>query len=410
MSETGVSEREAGSDRSVLERFVYDNVELERLETLLDAFNPFEAMRWTRQELRHSAFLRWLLDPAETHGLQDYFLRVFLKRIARDGQGQALDVPSVVDVDGWQLDDVQVMQEWNAIDVLIRGDADHFVTVVENKVDTSEHSDQLGRYRSIVERLFPDYRKLFVYLTADGDPPSDQAYLSLSHRDLAAMAEVTLERKADQLSPAVRSFVEHYVDMVRRYIVEESEIQDLCRKIYEKHRRALDLLFEHRPDRASELSDFLTSLVRGSDGLLHDSSSKSFVKFIPRELDFLPKVGEGWGSRRLLLFQFENLGGSLRLKIILGPGPAELREQIRDVIAKQRRVLNKADQKLYPKWWTFHMEKWLSEKQFEELEMEALQELVVKRFEHFKQTGLPEIVTALKELRTVEAMVGRPDA
>ena len=55
--------------RISLEQFVYDNPKLERLEATLDDFNPFEALGWTRQELRHSAFLRWILDPTETHGL-----------------------------------------------------------------------------------------------------------------------------------------------------------------------------------------------------------------------------------------------------------------------------------------------------------------------------------------------------
>jgi hypothetical protein len=45
------------NDRFALERFVYDNPELERLEALIDDFNPFAALRWTHQELRQSACL-----------------------------------------------------------------------------------------------------------------------------------------------------------------------------------------------------------------------------------------------------------------------------------------------------------------------------------------------------------------
>jgi len=43
---------------SALEAFVYDNEDFEPVESLLDEFNPFEAMRWTRQEVRQSSFLR----------------------------------------------------------------------------------------------------------------------------------------------------------------------------------------------------------------------------------------------------------------------------------------------------------------------------------------------------------------
>ena len=144
--------------KKALERFVYDNLDLERLEAILDDFNPFQAMRWTRQEARHSAFLRWLLDPQETHGLGSYFLRTFIKRIAHRSAGLHPKVPSVFDVDSWSLNHTEVLQEWNNIDLFIKDDFDKFVLVVENKVDSTEHSNQLQRYRSLVEREFPFHK------------------------------------------------------------------------------------------------------------------------------------------------------------------------------------------------------------------------------------------------------------
>ena len=53
---------------AALERFLQDNPDLERLEAITSDFNPFVAMGWTRHEVRHSAFLRWILDPSESHG------------------------------------------------------------------------------------------------------------------------------------------------------------------------------------------------------------------------------------------------------------------------------------------------------------------------------------------------------
>ena len=110
---------EPQSARVALEQFVYDNVELERLESILDTFNPFVAMRWIRQEIRHSAFLRWLFDPSETHGLGDYFLDLFLKRVARRSPAGG---PSVVDIDSWDLSRAVVHQEGHGVDVLVQDD------------------------------------------------------------------------------------------------------------------------------------------------------------------------------------------------------------------------------------------------------------------------------------------------
>ncbi len=253
-----------------LEQFVYDNPELERLEAILDNFNPFDALRWTRQEVRHSAFLRWLLDGAETHGLGPYFLRAFWKKVAWQSPDSGV---SVVDIDSWDLSRASVNQEWHNIDVLVLDDVNRFIGVIENKVDTSEHSGQLQRYRALVEQHYPNHRKLYAYLTPDGHAPSDEAYVGIDYGELVAMIEETLQRRGEQLAPEVGSFLSHYVEMVRRHIVEDSEIQQLCRVIYEKHRRALDLIFEHRPDKALEVKEALATMVSRRSGVLADHTS-----------------------------------------------------------------------------------------------------------------------------------------
>jgi hypothetical protein len=73
------------TDIQELERFLQEDADFERLEGIASQFNPFEAMSWTRQELRHSAFIRWMFDPSETHGLGTYPLRTFLKYIVGRG-------------------------------------------------------------------------------------------------------------------------------------------------------------------------------------------------------------------------------------------------------------------------------------------------------------------------------------
>ena len=119
-----------------LERFIYDNRDLEKLEGLLDSFNPFLAFNLTRQEVRHSSFLRWILDPQDTHGLGAYFLRLFLKRLVYKSNADGDLSISLFDVDRWSYTNTQVLQEWQSIDVLIRVDDEQFLVVIENN-DTS---------------------------------------------------------------------------------------------------------------------------------------------------------------------------------------------------------------------------------------------------------------------------------
>ncbi|MYK89711.1 MAG: hypothetical protein F4018_16005, partial [Acidobacteria bacterium] len=44
-------------------------------------FNVFDILRYSEYEIRHSNVLAWLLEPGETHGLSDKFLRRFLESL-----------------------------------------------------------------------------------------------------------------------------------------------------------------------------------------------------------------------------------------------------------------------------------------------------------------------------------------
>ena len=50
-----------------LEGFIFNNKELEKLESIEDKFNIFSSLGIINQEVRHSNFLAWLLNPHETH-------------------------------------------------------------------------------------------------------------------------------------------------------------------------------------------------------------------------------------------------------------------------------------------------------------------------------------------------------
>jgi len=51
-------------EQELLESFVVGNSDLESLETLIAGFNIFEAIGMVKQEIRHSHFLAFLLNPS----------------------------------------------------------------------------------------------------------------------------------------------------------------------------------------------------------------------------------------------------------------------------------------------------------------------------------------------------------
>lgn len=102
---------------------------------------------------------------------------------------------------------------------------------------------------------------------------------------------------------------------------------DLCRRIYQRHQRALDLIFEHRPDRLAEVQDVLRNLVNSHDDLIVDTVSKQVVRFGHVEWEGLPR-GERWTrSGRLVLFEFNYYPDCLDLLLYVGPGPTDVRRR-----------------------------------------------------------------------------------
>lgn len=395
------------NDVDALKAFIDDNEDLERLETILDQFNLFQSLGLVRQEIRHSAFLRWLLDPAETHGLGDYWLRQFLRQVIGSGEELSGNTPTLFDLDSWDLGQTEVRKEWRNIDVFILDEENKFACVIENKVDSGEGQGQLSRYRKIVEGEFPEYKKAFVFLTIAGDAPSDDAYIPISYKDLVSTVDIALQRRQTQLSNEIRLFVQQYLDMVRRHIVEDSEIQQLCRSLYQKHRRALDLIFENRPgpERQAEVFQAIHkcvgSLAESRGDLIAEKSIKSFIRFLPTVMDIVPHQGSGeWtDSKRILLCELVNSGSKVELQLALGPGSQQIREMVFDKAKTAPGAFGRPKSaKLGRKWNVFSLETWIAPNEYEEIEIDELTQRIKERIETFLEARGRKIADVLKEL------------
>ncbi len=259
MSDTvPLSSPNALPDLDALNAFVTRNPELKRLEDILSQFNLFEAVGIVRHELRHSNLLAFLLDPGQTHGLGDAFLRQFLQEVSPD------------DFDGWRFETVDVRREWRNIDILLLDDSRRFALLIENKIDTGEHSGQLQKYYESVQSEWPDYDLHALYLTPGGDEPSHPDYLAVDYGTVCRAIETVAQTQPSHLDAGVHLLLTHYAQMLRRHIMTDTEVADLCRSIYAKHRRALDLIYEHKPDRRSEISDIALRLLASDPGWIYD--------------------------------------------------------------------------------------------------------------------------------------------
>ncbi len=385
-------------ERKILEDFLIDNPDLERLEALLDEFNIFEALGAVRVELRHSEFLAFLLNPNQNHGLDDAFVKPFLQK-ALVGVAQAESPVTAIDLALWDLDDLEVRREWHNIDILLLSESNQLAVIIENKIGSSEHSNQLQRYHQIIENQFPKWKILGLYLTAEGDDPTDERYLPVSYETVCVLLENISETRKSTLGPDIRTLVEHYTSMLRRHILSGSEIEELAQRIYRKHQRALDLIFEHRPDQQAELAVFLHQLLEITPGIVVETKGKTRSRFITDDLD-IPSLqqGEGWtSSGRMLLFEFLNLNDRINLYLVIGPGPNQIREDLFAVAMQKEKPFRPSQNKLSGSFQTIYKTVFLTSNDYQKMDMEDLQEKIEKAWQRFLDHDLPKITQQLTE-------------
>lgn len=246
MRENGDAERtlQAIDARDALERFVSENDELLELEEHVAQFNIFEALGIAKTEIRHSNFLGWLMDPAESHGQGDLFLKTFLMDLLRQAPPENRLV-SPVDIDGAELSDVDVRREWKHIDLLIHSREPAFVIAIENKMHGFERAEKLGRYEEAVRKEYPGVPTLFVFLNPDGEEAPDNDWFAYSYSQVHRVLQRVQRATKGSLGTDVGVILDHYLRLLETRLMDDARIADLCRRIYRNHKQAIDLISEH---------------------------------------------------------------------------------------------------------------------------------------------------------------------
>ena len=231
-----------------LDSFLVENQELEILNARLSGFNLFDVLRVDKAEIRHSNVLAWLLSPDGSHGLGPIFLRRFLSRLLMESAPENLShTPSQVEL--MNLADVEVLREWQHIDVLVRSPGNRWCLLIENKIKSKESKGQLTRYMARVREEMPGYEVIPVFLTLEGEDPSEAGqkagFVPLSHVKVLELAEVIVKQHNSRIPQDAHTFLTHYLETLRRLTMQDQELIDLCKAIYRKHRAAIDLITEY---------------------------------------------------------------------------------------------------------------------------------------------------------------------
>ena len=305
------------------------------IEAKMNQFNIFRTLKLSNQELKHSRFIAWLLNPNETHSLKDYPLKEFLRTIPLSD--------TVGRWDNLDLTDTDVYLEVDNIDVLLVNYSHQFVCVLENKIWTTNHDQQLTRYKDIVDRKYPDYKKFFLYLTPMGDHPQNDAaadkYVCISYEShVYPLVQKILARVKSNAEKDVSLFIEHYKTMIEEDIMDNKQLRELCIKTYREHKAALDKIFENMPDLQMLISDALQQIIK-EQGYELDVCNKKYIRFYPAKFEkysFFKKGQEWTNTNNILLFEFRNSADKLTCHLLIGPSnDDELRKTLYRVAEEQ---------------------------------------------------------------------------
>lgn len=250
--------------------------------------NFFDAISVTSVEKVHSALIAWMLSD-NCEGLTLASKSVIINNIFK------LSVPNYTNI--------TAQTEYDGIDILITADDQHFI--IENKLKSSQHSDQLARYQNIAKAN--KWNNLHCgYLTLIGESANSDGWEDITYKKLYdELKSITVEQNTDG------EIIGEYVNSLERLTGEVSAF--LKDHVNYPHR---DVIFMNGTKRKSDKR------------MLTDYISKNQLETPFQKLLFTEIVNRMKTKEPELIAYIGETHGSVNLDIRLGECDATKRKQI----------------------------------------------------------------------------------
>ena len=259
-------------------------------------FNPFDVLRYADYEIRHSNVLAWLLQPDETHGIGDAFLKAFATALNEAAKRQhilAVPVPS-----SFRTDSIRVERELHYVDITLFFETERVLIAIENKTEETapEHAEQVQGYERKLRETYGDkYEIRSVLLTTSREeassktprpsPPARRSsFIHMSWSRIHDLVTSLRERGRFQFDEgeSVRVFLGHYLEVVERLTAHSEAEAGHFGTILDDYGHCLNELMEERADAGSaaavSLPDDLGKYRKTVERLVRDLRQK------PRQL------------------------------------------------------------------------------------------------------------------------------
>lgn len=193
---------------------------------------------------------------------------------------------------------INTQTERDGIDILIQTDKE--IIVIENKIKSSQHSNQLSRYKEYCDKEFPNVTKYYYFLTLIGETSDDKNWKRISYSNIYKHLK-SLSLKPNDSHSVI---VDEYLVFLKRL---SSIVDDFTKNVksYDmvfkdgKKKKKDKINFVYQNDNEKFIADnqletilqksFLVSLankVETSKGIITDTRGDALVDF-PIEWDIL---------------------------------------------------------------------------------------------------------------------------
>jgi len=170
-------------------------------EVSISSFNIFSILRKSNDEVNlHSKFIYELLNPNGSHKQGRVFLDIFLREI------------------GIEFYAIEIFREKFNIDILIKSKKE--VIILENKIETTDHSQQLSSYLKTMQyQGYKDENIYIVYLTLFGDEPTETSIrdrvINISYsKHIKNWLESSIKEVA--IFPTLRETLIQYLNLINK--------------------------------------------------------------------------------------------------------------------------------------------------------------------------------------------------
>jgi hypothetical protein len=217
-------------------------------------FNLFRVLDIEDKEVStHSAFIANLLNPREGHEQGDLFLRQFLLQLGDE---------QLVVFDDWVIGK-EVPFIGGRLDIVLQSAKASAIIVIENKIRTEDHTNQLTAYREWLDQ--PHRKELFetrllLYLTPVGEPAKNapsSIYQAISYSGDITRWLSSCTVKASRVREAINTYLLTIGNLTTRTLMKDDIDDEIINLIKTPTKRTAAL-------RIARVSNFLKEdILRG---------------------------------------------------------------------------------------------------------------------------------------------------